>query len=159
MLFAILVIAHARAFAAELQRRHLLGFIHREQAGAFARLHQVARDFGLAIDHHALAAGEFMQVYAMALAAKQQFDAVVRQAFGAHARIGLGLGQQIHRDLFEHPGADAAQHIVGAALLQDDVVDSCFMQQLSQKQACGAGADDCHLCTHLSLHQGCLPLA
>ena len=99
------------------------------------------RDLGLAVDHDA-PAGQAEQVDAVALAAEAHLEAVVRQPFGTQARIGAGLGQQVHGDLLQHAGADAAQHVVGAALLDDDVVDAVLVQQRAEQQPRGAGADD-----------------
>jgi hypothetical protein len=70
----------------------------------------------------------------VALALEQQLDAVVGQAFLVHALVGTRLLEQIHRHLLQHAGADAAQHIVGAALLDDDVVDARLVEQLPQQQ-------------------------
>ena len=52
------------------------------------------------------------------------------------------LVEQVDRDLLEHAGADAAEHVVGAALLEDDVVDAGLGQQGAEQQAGRAGADD-----------------
>jgi hypothetical protein len=41
-----------------------------------------------------------------------------------------GFVEQVDRHLLQHAGADAAQHVVGAALLDDDVVDAGAVQQL-----------------------------
>jgi len=62
----------------------------------------------------------------------------------AHAR----LVEQVDADLLEHPGADAREHVVAAALLEDDVVDARLVQQGAQDEARGAGADDCNLGPH-----------
>jgi Holliday junction DNA helicase RuvA len=98
-------------------------------------VHQVARDLGLAVDHHALA-GQAEQVDAVALAAEAQLEAVVRQAFGVHARAPTpASSQQVDRHLLQHAGADAAEHVVGAALLDDDVVDAGLVQQGAEQQA------------------------
>jgi hypothetical protein len=145
---AVLLIAYEGAVAIEAHGLHVRGLVDRGQALGRTHLHQVARDLGLAIDHDALAAGQAVQVDAVALPAEQQLDAVVRQPFGAHAGIGAGLLQQVHRDLFEHAGPDAAQHVVGTALLDDDVVHARAVQQLAEKQAGRACADDGDLGTH-----------
>ena len=60
----------------------------------------------------------------MALAFEQQFDAVVWQAFGMGACAHASLVEQVHADLLQHPRADAAEHVVGAALLDNDGVNA-----------------------------------
>jgi len=89
-----------------------------------------------------------VHVDAMARPLEQQFDAFVRQAFGLGARIDAGARQQIHRHLFEHAGADAAQHVVAALAFDDDVVDACLEKQLAEQKAGGACADDGDLGAH-----------
>jgi len=89
-----------------------------------------------------------MQVDAVAFALEQQLDAVVRQALGVGAGTHAGFFQQVHGDLFEHAGADAAEHVVGTALLDDDGVEAGGVQQLAEQQAGRAGADDGNLGTH-----------
>ena len=84
----------------------------------------------------------------MAGVGKDQLDAVVHRAFGFHTLAHAGLGQQVDRDLFQDAGADAAQHVVAALTLDDDVVDAGFVQQLTEQQARWAGADDGDLGTH-----------
>ena len=104
--------------------RHVLRVIHGGQPLGGARLHQVAGHFGLAVHRHAAAAGERVQVDAVALAFEQQLDAVVVQAFGVGACTHAGLVEQVHADLLQHPRADAAEHVVGAALLDNDGVNA-----------------------------------
>jgi hypothetical protein len=125
----------------------VLRLVHRRLRLRCALVRQVVRDLGLAVDHGALA-GQPEQVDAMALAAKAHLEVVVRQAFGAQARVGAGLGQQVHRDLLQHAGADAAEHVLGAALLDDDVGNAVLVQQHAQQQPGGAGADDRNLGLH-----------
>ena len=115
---AALAIAHARPAAVdEAVHADVLGLVHRAAPRRLARLHQVAGDLGLAVHHHALA-GQAVQVDAMALAAEAQLHAVVRQAFGVHARAHAELVEQVDRHLLEHAGADAAEHVFAAALLE-----------------------------------------
>ena len=91
----------------------------------------------------------------MALAAEAHLEAVVRQPFGAHARVDAGLGQQVHRDLLQHAGADAAEHVLGAALLDDDVVNAVLVKQRAEQQTRRTGTDDGHLgLLHASVSSG-----
>ena len=76
------------------------------------------------------------------LAAEGQPDAIVHQALAVHALAHARLVEQVDADLLQHAGADTAEHIVGAALLEHDVVDAGLVQQLAEQQAGRAGADD-----------------
>ncbi|MNN37459.1 hypothetical protein D3C81_1514090 [compost metagenome] len=64
---------------------HVFGAIDNRRAVGTAGLHQVTGNFGLAIDHDGLAAGQCLEVNMDALAANQQLDTIVNQAFGIHA--------------------------------------------------------------------------
>ena len=63
-------------------------------------------------------------------------------------RIRAGVLEQVDRDLLEHAGADAAEHVVGAALLDDQRIDAGLVQQRAEQQAGRAGADDDDLGAH-----------
>src|SRR5688572_17187902 len=124
---------------------HVQRLVVRYAANGRARLHQVARHLGLAINHDALA-DQIMEIDAMAPAANAEFDAVMDQAFAMHAGAAARFIDQSHRALFKHPGTYAAQHMLAGMAFQDDIVDTGLQQQLAEQQAGGACADDCHLC-------------
>ena len=81
----------------------------------------------------------------MAFAGVQHVKAAVHQAFGVHALAHTGFVQQIDGDLLQHPGANAAQHIVAALAFQNDGIDACLVQQLAQQEARRPRANDGHL--------------
>ena len=83
-------------------------------------MHQIARDFGLAVHHHALA-DQITEVDTVTVAVEAQFDAVMNQPLALHARAGAGFVEQVSCPFFDHPGAYAAENILGTALLEDDV--------------------------------------
>ena len=125
----VLEVAHAGLRAVKSLDYHLIGVVHGGLARHTAGVHQVARDLRLSIDHHPLA-GQPQQVDAVALAAETQLDAVVRQTLLLHPARHAGLLQQVDRGLFEYAGANAAQHVIGAALLDHDVGDAAAAEQL-----------------------------
>ena len=53
--------------------------------------------------------------------------------------------QQVHRPLFEDTRPDAIDHIVAAAVFDDDRVDAVEVQQLREEQPCGTSTDDSNL--------------
>lgn len=63
-------------------------------------------------------------------------------------RRGAGALQRLHGPAFQDAGADPPQHVIGTALLNDDVVDAGLAEQLPEQQSGGAGADDGNLGTH-----------
>ena len=124
---------------------HVAGFVHRGQASGLAGVHQVAGDFGLAVHHDVFAAGQRVHVHPVALACVQHVKTTVHQSFGMHALAHTGFVQQVDGDLLQHPGADAAQHVVAALAFQNDGIDARLVQQLAQQQARRPRANDGHL--------------
>ena len=62
-----------------------------------------------------------------------------------HARAAAGFVDQPDGALFQHAGANAAEHMVAGVALENDGVEAGFVQQLAEQQAGGAGPDDRHL--------------
>ena len=148
LLGAAVAVAQMRAVAVEAVRLHVLGLVDGGAAGLAAVVHEVARDLGLAVDHDLLA-GQRVQVDAQPALAEGHLEAVVRQALRVQPRGHAGFAQQVHRHLLQHAGADAAEHVLGAALLEHDVVDAGAVQQRTEQQAGRAGADDGDLGAHV----------
>ena len=63
-------------------------------------------------------------------------------------RAGIGLIEQLGRPLFDDARPDAAEDILGAALLEHDICDAMLAQQLTQQQSGRAGPDDDDLRPH-----------
>ncbi len=84
----------------------------------------------------------------MTRAVEADLDAVVDQPLGMHALADAGLVQEVGHALLDDACPDAAQHIIAAALLQDDVVDALAVEKLAQEQARRARADDPDLGAH-----------
>ncbi len=113
---------------------HVRRVIDRHRAGRRAGRHQVAGDFGLAVDHHGLAIGQAFQVDAFAAAVEGQLETIMNQALGVHALTDACLAQQIDHALLKHACADARKDVVGFFALDDHVVDAGALQQLAQQQ-------------------------
>ena len=84
-------------------------------------------------------------VDAMPRAAEGEVDAVVPHPLAREPPADADLAHQVHRSLLEHARAHALDHVLPAAVLEDDGVDALEMQQLPEHQSGGAGADDAHL--------------
>ena len=64
-------------------------------------------------------------------AAEGEIDAVVPQSLAREAPANADIAHQVHRPLLEHTGADALDHVLAGAVLEDDGVDALKMKQLS----------------------------
>ena len=120
---AVLDVGDARVVGIEIMRFDVGGLVDGGEAGGLARVHQVERHLGLAVDHHRLA-GRGMHVDAVARAAEREFDAMVDQPLAMGAGAGADLVEQRHGAFLEQAGADAAEHIFRRLALQNDVVDA-----------------------------------
>ncbi|MCY1514846.1 hypothetical protein D9M68_494060 [compost metagenome] len=149
---AILLEGDMGPLALELVQLDIGRRVDDRRAAGLAGVHQVAGDLGLAVDHHALAAGELGQVDGHAPAIEHQLDAFMHQALGVHPLAHAGLAEHVDGALLQHPGTNPAEHVVGGLALDDDVVDTGLVQQLAEQQSRGTGADD----GNLSFHCCCL---
>src|SRR5262249_24831150 len=136
--------------------RDAVRFIDRRKPRRFARMHEVARELGLPVDHHALAAGQPGQIDAMAHAAEQQLDPAVHEPFLVHALAYAGLVEEIDGHLLEDARGYSSQHVIPGLPLEDHRVDARFVQELAEQQSRWARTDDRNLCTRMS--HGDLPL-
>ena len=150
-------ITHAGAVGVKVMHRDLGGLINSGQTGSLARIHQVPGDFGLAIHHDLLAAGQRLHVDAVALALEEHVKTAVHQAFLVHARAHAGLVKQVHADLLQHAGTNAAEHVVGALALDQDGVYAGLVKQLPEQQTGRAAANDGYLGA-LNLHTELAPV-
>ena len=137
-------VGDSRRRSAEVVQRHVLGFVHTRRAARGARVHEIARHFGLAVDGDALA-GQRLEIDAMALAAKADLHAVVDQPFGVQPARHAGALEHVDGARLEHASADTADHVFRAAPLQDQCVDALLVQQLAEQQPRGSRADDGYL--------------
>ena len=78
----------------------------------------------------------------------ERIGAVVHQALAVHALAGAGFVDKIDRDLLDHAGADASEHVLGCVPLDDDVIDAVLVQQLAEQQSGRSRADNGDLGTH-----------
>ena len=90
----------------------------------------------------------------MTPAAKTNLDALVQKTLAVQPRADPGAVEDVDSGRLDQPCPDAAQYIFAAALLQNDIGDAAIMQQLTQQQARGAGADDRDLRAHCSVTGG-----
>ncbi|MCY1418369.1 hypothetical protein D9M71_339270 [compost metagenome] len=147
---AIFLVGDVRVFALHLMGLHIHSRIDDRRVVGSASRHQVASNFGLAIDHDGLAAGQCLEVNTNALATNQQFDAVMDQAFGIHAFGHTGFAQHVDGALLQHTGTNTAEDIIRRLTFEDDVGDAGIMQQLAEQKTGRAGADNSNLSFHYS---------
>lgn len=116
-------------------------------------LDKVLDDLVLTI-HGDRLAGQFLHVDAVAFAGKAQLDAMMKHPFAAHALAYAGLVEQVHSSLLKYARADATLHILAAAGLDDNRLDSAQMQQMRKHQSGWPCADNGYLGAHF-LRDGC----
>ncbi len=121
----------------------VLGLEHRGGAGFFPPVVEVAGDFGLAIDHDGIA-GMLVQVHAIHAPVMGDKEAVMDLALAVHPLAAARLAHQGGEAVFQHAGADAAEHVVPGVPLQHHGLDALEVEQLGEQQARGAAADDAY---------------
>jgi hypothetical protein len=84
-----------------------------------AGMHQVLHNFVLAVDINGLTASEFGKRDMVSFTSETQLDAVVAQTFPVQPITDAHLCHQIRSELFEDSGANAVNHIILIAVLQD----------------------------------------
>src|SRR5882672_2466653 len=158
LITSALAIADARLVRIEVVDAGLVAFEAQLAAALEARVDQVLGHLGLPVDRHR-SARVLPDVDTGTPAVECDLKAVVDEARAIETRADAGLLQEIDRTLFQHPCADAALHVLSAALLDDDVVDAALTQELRQQQARGPRADDADLSgfVHLPRSFRCLP--
>ncbi len=129
----------------------VFGFIDAHAAHRGASLHEVARNLRLPVDGDGLA-HQALQRDPMAPPLEADRHAIVHQTFLVQARGHTGTIENIDRALLEHTGANATEHVLGAAPLENHRVDALPQQQLPQEESRGTGADDDDLCSRAGLH-------
>jgi hypothetical protein len=104
-----------------------------------------------------------VHVDAMPAAVEAQFDSVMHQAFAPHPLAGARFVEQIHRALFQNPGADSRFHVLARLSLDYKGVDALQVEQVRENQARRSGSDDADLRTKFPLGRhlfvrDCFPL-
>ena len=77
---------------------------------------------------------------------------MMHQAFRLHARANTRLLQKLRRGLFNHAGANAPQHVIRAALFQNNGVYPRLVQQLAKQQPGRTGPNNRNLGTRWKTH-------
>ncbi len=122
-------VANEWPLAVEPFDRGHFGLIDRWAALGLPGSHQVARDLGLAVDHHGGASGQSVQVDMKPLAADAQLDAAMDQPFEPHAIGALRLLKELDGALLEHAGPHPPQHVLRAAALEDHTLNAVPRQE------------------------------
>ena len=95
----IFFIRDAGMVGIEIVDGHIIGFVNGGQPRRLACVHQISGDFGLAINHDLLAAGQIFQIDAMTLAFEQQVKPSMNQALFLQSLVYASLSQHIQSDL------------------------------------------------------------
>ena len=78
----------------------------------------------------------------MPLAAGLELDPRVDEALTAHARPDAGPVEQLGHVVLEDAGADPRLDVLVAAVLEDHRVDPLAVEELTEREPRGTGADD-----------------
>jgi hypothetical protein len=117
-----------------VMQRNICCLINDLQPALRCRIHQIARDLGLAIDGDMLA-GQFICADPNQPLAIGNAKAVFEQAFLVQPFIDIQPVQQVSGGPLQHACADAAQYVVGACPLHDNAVDALSAQQMAEQQS------------------------
>src|SRR5918995_1080837 len=109
------------------------------------RCDQILHHLLLPVDRDPAAAGQRREVDPVPLAGDLQLDPVVDEAFPSEALSHADLLQQVDGALLEHPGPDAALDVLAGSVLENDRVDPPEVEEVSEDEAGGPGADDADL--------------
>jgi len=109
------------------------------------RVDQVSDDLVLAVDRDGLSGRELRHVDAVPSPVEADVDAFMAKPAALQPLIDTHSAEQIHGALFEHAGADAVNHVLSAAVFDDDGIDAHEMQDMPEQQPGWTGADDAYL--------------
>src|SRR5205814_2452887 len=102
---ALVLEFHMGGSSMKIKNADILRLVDGGRAGGGARVHQVLRHLGLAVDDD-VAPGEPLEVDAKAPPGEGKLEAPVDEALGAQALADAGLVEQIRAALLEQSGAD-----------------------------------------------------
>ena len=125
-----------------------LGFEDEFEAGREARGDQILHDLRLTVDHDRAAAGQLVHRHVMALAGELEVDAAVDDPFAVEPRCNAELAEEVDGALLEHARANPRLHVLAAAALEHDRLDTRPLEQSCQRQPRRARADDADLRPH-----------
>ncbi|MNF27495.1 hypothetical protein D3C84_81500 [compost metagenome] len=140
--FAVFLKSDKRFVGFHAVGNDVVGLINRLRASLPTSGHQVAGDFGLAVDHHGLATRQGVQIDVYLASVEGQFEAAMHQSLGVHALTHASLTQQLYHALFKYPGANASEHVIRCLAFKDEGVDTSVVQQLAEEQSGRTGADN-----------------
>ena len=123
---ALMAVRHTRRWSRDVVQRDVFGFVDAGRAGRGARVHEIARHLGLAI-HRDTLARERLEIDAMPAATKADLHAFVQKPFGMQPGRHARALEHVHGARLEHARADTASHVLRAAPLQQQCVDSLLV--------------------------------
>ena len=137
--------ANLRQLHIEVSNADVVDLEPQRLAGRDARVDQILDDFVLSVDRDGAAAGQLRERNAMALAAERHVNPFVPQPFAREAVAEADLVHQIDGALLEHARADALDHMLLAAIFEDERMDAPQVEKVAEHQPCRTAADDADL--------------
>jgi hypothetical protein len=99
----------------------------------------------LAIDRDGLARGELGEIDAMPPSLEADVKALVTQAAALQACVHTHRLEEVDGPLLEDAGPHAIDHVVAAAVFDDDGIDTVDVEKMAQQESRWARADDSDL--------------
>ncbi len=111
-------------------------------AGFEPRVDEIAHDLVLSVDRDRAAPRQRIHIDVMARALEREIQAFVAHAFAREALADADLRHEIDRALLEDARAHALDHVLLAAVLDDDRVDALPVEQVPEHEPGRTCADD-----------------
>jgi hypothetical protein len=131
-------------FAFEVFDPNIVGFEKDLPARCDPSLNEILDDFMLPVDGNR-APGEILEIDAVALSAKSQFDAVVNQTLTLHSFADAHLREEIDCPRLKNAGADAFLAVLTGSAFEHDGLNALKMEEMGKHEASRSGSDDSNL--------------
>ena len=138
---ALVAEAESRPVALGLLDGNALDLEQERQPGVEPRRDQVLHHLGLAVEDDR-ASGQLAHRHVVALALELEVDAAVDDPLAVEALADSRVAQEVGGALLEHARTEPVLDVVARAVLEHDRLDALAGEQLRERQACRARADD-----------------
>ena len=141
VLGSLVPVAHAWALAVEIVERDVLDIEVQRSAARRPRRDEVLDDLRLAVDDDRLP-GELVERDPVSLAARLELDAGVHEPLAAHPLADARLVEQLGDAVLEDSRPNPRLGVRAASILEDHRVDPLEVEEVPEREARGARADD-----------------
>src|SRR5262249_48157151 len=132
----------------EIVNADMIDFEQKRSARVQAGLHEVFDHLVLGVHGDGAPTGQLGHVDVMTPAGEAEMNPALSQSLPLQPLSDTSLHHQVDRGLLQHSRPHTAFDVVPVSDLEDDTFDPFEMEEMSQHQAGGAGADDRDLGAH-----------